>query len=368
MPIPDGAWRHISMDFIVGLPWSNGYNAILVVVCRLTKMRHFIPCRDTCTAEQLADLYARHIFRIHGMPKTVVSDRGTQFIAKFWKALCKILRIEVLLSTPYHPETDGQTERINAILEQYLRAYINYLQDDWEAWLHMAEFAANNQASETTGMSPFFATYGQDPLWQFDFTAVEEPRLPEEERAQQVSVKMKEITDHLQAEILRAQHRQQEYADGKRRPAPAFRVGDKVWLNAQNIATQRPSRKLDHRRIGPYEIIKVVSPYAYKLQFPASIKYHPVQHVSLLDPFDDDPLPGQHNPPPPPVIVDDNEEWHVEEILDSRLYRRRLQYLVKWIGFDRPDWEPAEGVNKLEAVDRFHERYPDKPGPLPEDN
>ena len=118
-------------------------------------MPHFIPCRDMCTAEQLADLYARNIFHLHGLPKTVVSDRGTQFIARFWKGLCKILKIEALLSTPYHSETDGQTERMNAILEQYLRAYINYLQNDWEAWLHMAEFAANNQASETTGMSPY---------------------------------------------------------------------------------------------------------------------------------------------------------------------------------------------------------------------
>ena len=148
------------MDFIVGLLWSNSYSAILVVVCRLTKMRHFIPCQDTCTAEQLADLYTWNIFHLHGLPKTVVSDRGTQFIAKFWKGLYKILKIEALLSTPYHPETDGQTERMNAILEQYLRAYINYLQDDWEAWLHMGEFAANNQALETIGMLPFFATYG----------------------------------------------------------------------------------------------------------------------------------------------------------------------------------------------------------------
>ena len=107
MPIPDGAWCHISIDFIVGLPWSNGYNAILIVVCRLTKMQHVIPYRDTCSAEQLADLYAWNIFRLHSLPKTVVSDRGTQFIAKFWKGLCKILKIEALLSTSYHPETDG---------------------------------------------------------------------------------------------------------------------------------------------------------------------------------------------------------------------------------------------------------------------
>ena len=135
-----------------------------------------------------------------------------------------------------------------------------------------------------------------------------EDSLPEEQRVQQVSATMKEITEHLQADIFHAQHRQQENADSKRQPAPAFKVGDKVWFNTQNVTTQCPSHKLDHRRLGPYEIIKVVSPYTYKLQFPAAVQYYPVQHVSLLDPFDDDPLPGQHNAPPPPVIMDDAEE------------------------------------------------------------
>ena len=119
---------------------------------------------------------------------------------------------------------------MNVILEQYLWADINYLQDDWEAWLHMAEFAANNQASETTGISPFFATYGQDPLWQFDLTAMGELEhsLPEEQHAQQVSAIMKEIMEHLHAEIFCVQNRQQEYADGKRQLAPTFKVSDKV--------------------------------------------------------------------------------------------------------------------------------------------
>ena len=141
-----------------------------------------------------------------------------------------------------------------------------------------------------------------------------------------------------------------------------------VWFNAQHLTTKQPSRKLDNRRIGPYAITRVVSPYAYELDFPSSVKYHRVQHVSLLDPADNNPLPGQRNPPPPPVVVDDAEEWHVEEIFDACIFRQRLQYLVKWVGYDRPDWELAENVNKLEAVDRFHERYPQKPGLLAEDD
>ena len=142
-------------------------------------------------------------------------------------------------------------------------------------------------------------------------------------------MKMKEIAEHLQVEILWVQHRHQEQADRRRTPAPAFCIGDKVWFNAQNITTQRPSRKLDHRRIGPYGITKVVSPYPYEIDFAATLEYHQVQYVDLLDPVDNDPLPGQHNPPPPPVIVDDVEEWHVKEILNSRIHRQHLQFLVK---------------------------------------
>jgi len=238
------------MDFITRLPWSNGFNAILIVVCRLTKMHHLILYRDTYTAEQLADLFVRHVFHLHGLPESIISDRSTQFTAKFWKALYSILKIERLLSTPFHPETNGQTERMNAILEQYLSCYISYLQDDWEAWLHLAEFASNNQASETTGISPFFANYGHDPLWQFDFS--QQATGLEERGARDLAGKFKEITEHLQAEILRAQHKHQEQADRKWKLALAFKVGDQVWFNAQNLTTQCPSRKLDYRRMGPY--------------------------------------------------------------------------------------------------------------------
>ncbi len=354
------------MDFVTGLPWSDGYNAILVVTCRLTKMRHLIHCRDTTTAEQLAELFLEHVFRLHGLPRSIISDRGTQFVAKFWKALCKRLDTQARLSTPYHPQTDGQTERFNAVMEQYLRCFVNYLQDDWNSWLPLSEFAANNQASESTGVSPFFANYGYDPKWQFDLRQNEQaPPIPAETDAQETARQLKEIQEHLQTEILRAQHRYSEGADRRRTPAPAFKEGDRVWLNTKNIVTRRPSRKLDHRRIGPYKIVKVVSPWAYKLELPDEVQIHPVQHVSYLDPVNEEPFPGQRTPPPPPVQVDGEDEWYVDEILDSRMRRRRLEYLVKWTGYEEADWRPAETLNELEAVDDFHRRYPNKPGPLP---
>src|SRR5947207_1960141 len=139
------------MDFITGLPEVQGFNAIWVVVDRLTKQRHFVPCKDTITAEQLASLFIDHVWRIHGLPASIISDRGPQFASEFWGYLCSYLDIDRKLSTAFHPQTDGQTERINGILEQYLRCYVNYAQDNWTTLLALAEFASNNATSETTG-------------------------------------------------------------------------------------------------------------------------------------------------------------------------------------------------------------------------
>jgi hypothetical protein len=151
------------MDFVTGLPTSKKCNTIWVVVDRLTKARHLIPSESTIDAEGLADLFMQHVFKLHGLPLTIVTDRGPQFAADFWGRLCSRLGIDRRLSTAFHPQTDGQTERVNAVMEQYLRMHVNYLQDDWVEWLPLAEFAANNHASETTGACPFFGMYGATP-------------------------------------------------------------------------------------------------------------------------------------------------------------------------------------------------------------
>ena len=130
LSIPEEAWQNLSMNFVIDLSRSDENNAILIVVCRLTKMRHLIFCKNTVTIKQLAELYIRHVFRLHGLPRSIVFDRGPQFIAAFWRALCKILKVQVQLSTPYHAQIDGQTERFNAVMEQYLRSYVSYLQDN----------------------------------------------------------------------------------------------------------------------------------------------------------------------------------------------------------------------------------------------
>ena len=166
LPVPFRAWSDISVDYITPLPKCerNGrvYQHVIVVVCRLTKMRHFIPV-EGLSAEELADVFVNRIYCLHGTPDNVVSDRGTQFISMFWRHLSDRLGVTLKHSSSFHAETDGQTERFNAMLEQYLRAYMSFAQDDWVDWLPLAEFASNNQVSETTRTTPFFANYGLHP-------------------------------------------------------------------------------------------------------------------------------------------------------------------------------------------------------------
>src|ERR1041385_2934545 len=363
LPVPDRAWQHISMDFITGLPECEGANAIWVVVDRLTKQRHFVKCRDTVNAEELASMFIDHIWRLHGLPDTIISDRGPQFASDFWNYLCRYLGIERKLSTAFQPQTDGQPERINGILEQYLRCYVNYAQDDWVKFLSQAEFASNNAASESTGCSPFFAMHGTDPR-AFPNAEPEPPRNLSKQSARQRGRALRDIQEHCAAEMRRAQLRQAENFDRRHAHAPALQNGDLVWLDARNISTGRPSRKLDNPRMGPFPIEAKISGHAYRLKLPRRIGIHPVQPVGLLEPAASDPLPGQRPAPPPPIEGPDGPEYFVDEILDSRRSRfGNLSYLVRWIGYAEETWERAEGLAETEAAERFHRRYPDKPRP-----
>lgn len=165
------------MDFIVKLPKSSGYDSILVVVDRYSKMAHFIPCHETITSPQLADLIMINIIRLHGLPDDIVSDRGPQFISRFWKQLLHRLKVQRCLSSSRHPETDGQTERVNQILEQYLRCFINFQQDDWVDILPLVEFSYNNAHHTSTGMTPFYANYGFHPRFDGIHKATRPPTI-----------------------------------------------------------------------------------------------------------------------------------------------------------------------------------------------
>ena len=369
LPVPERRWKHISVDFVTELPACQGRTNVMVITCRLSKMAHFVSCPDI-EAPTVARLFLKHVWKHHGLPDSIISDRGTQFVSAFWDELTRQLKIDARLSSAYHPETDGQTERTNAVMEQFLRAYVSYLQDDWIDWLPMAEFTFNNTESATTKVSPFLANSGQHPRMGFEPpTDLPRPRyqVVQAQDANRFVETMSDLNEYLKSEMKWAQAIYESNANRTRNPAPAYRVGDLVWLDARNIKTRRPSKKLDWKNIGPFPVTQVVSPYAYRLRLPDSMKIHDVFHTNLLRPAagPDTALPGQRNEPPPAVEVDGEQEWFINRIEDSRYNRRRRQYefLVKWTGYDELTWEPYEFVKETAALTDYYTRYPTRPRP-----
>ncbi|KAI7967784.1 hypothetical protein MJO29_001061 [Puccinia striiformis f. sp. tritici] len=361
LPIAPCPWDSLSMDHISQLPLSNGFDTILVVVDRFSKMALFLKTHTTATSEDLANLFVESVFSKHGLPSNIVSDRGSLFVSSFWTNLCQQLKIVRNLSTAYHPESDGQTERVNQILEQYLRMFVNYQQDDWSSWLPLAEFAYNNSTHSATKQSPFFTLYGQHP--QFNSIHVDNSK-PASDYLNTIT----SVQENLKKNLEKANERYKIAADRLRLKPPDFKIGDFVWLDSTNIRSTRPTKKLSEKKFGPFEIESAISKNAFRLKLPPSwSRIHPVFHVSLLS-SSSPPFPGKALPPPEPVSVQDHLEWEVSKILDSRRRRSKLQYLVEWSGYlddtDRTTWEPASNLtNCPDLLKSFHSSNPSKPKP-----
>jgi hypothetical protein len=345
LPPASTAWEEITADFITQLPLSLGFDAIFVVVDRFTKRAHFIPTTSALSAEGAARLFRDHIWKSHGWPKKIISDRGTQFAAKFTAELNKLLGIDTALSTAYHPQTDGQTERTNQELEQYLRLYTNFMQSDWSEWLSQAEFSYNNRLHSSTGFSPFYLEYGRHPRTPL---SIDKPE-SNNPSANDFLMTLHDAQYSAGLSLQRTADDMKHFADRKRKHI-TFDIGQLVWLDIRNLNTGRLTKKLDVRRTGPFPIIDRISPVAYKLQLPRSWKIHPVFHVSLLQPAIVD---EQLHPPvtddnlrPPPDIIDEQEEYEVDTVIDHRYRHRKKEYLVKWKGYsaDENTWEPLSNL------------------------
>jgi hypothetical protein len=378
------------MDFITHLPpcKHNGqtFTNILVVVDRLTKKKKFIPM-VSMSVDALVQAFVEYVWREEGYPEDIVSDRGAQFVSHFWRRLCQRLGTHPKFSTAHHPQTDGQTENANAYLIQYLRAYVNYEQNNWALFLPMAEFEANSTVSATTGYSPFFATKGYEPRSGIEpdlpSPSGTAPAIHEQVRADDFAKRMKDLKEELQASMRWAQAKQAEYANENRMPAPELKVGDKVMLDTRNLRTRRPCPSLDYKNRGPFVISKVINNMAYKLELPSTMsRIHDVFHPWLLHLVEDNLLPEQTQDPEVPAEfdpdVEDDMEYTVDAILDCRLDQTQkdpgkrgrpkglLQYLVRWtdypIGNDNPSWEPYMNLTEsAEMVHKYHQQHLDKP-------
>ncbi|HEV7736862.1 MAG TPA: hypothetical protein VGO47_05740, partial [Chlamydiales bacterium] len=237
----------------------------------------------------------------------------------------------------------------------------NERQDNWDELLPLAEFQYNNHVHSSTQETPFMLDTGRHPRMGF------EPRqVPSRmEAVNEFKERMATSLEEARAALSEAQDDMARYYNRRRQPAPIFEPGDKVYLEAEDIRTSRPSRKLSHRRLGPYEIVKAVGRHAYQLKLPKTMKQlHPVFPVIKLTTALDDPIPGRRpKPPPPPVLVEGEQEWEVEEVLDSRMFRGQLEYLIRWKGFgiEESSWEPRTNVHAPQLVAKFQQEHPGAP-------
>jgi hypothetical protein len=267
--MPEAPWDMISVDFIVELLESHGYDAIMCVVDSLTKRTHFILTHTTINAEGMALLFLKEVWKHHGTPWVVVSDRGPQFVAAFTRELYKLLGIKLAMSMANHPQTDGQTEHVNQVLEGYLCIFTSRQQDDWDNCLPTGKFQYNNTVHSSTQQTPFMVDTGRHPRMGF------EPQQPQStlELANEFAEHIALGIEEAKAALTKAKDEYTMFYNHGHEPTPVFTPGDRVWLDGSDIATNRASSKLSHQHLGPFVIKAYVGHGTYRLKLPYHFRH-----------------------------------------------------------------------------------------------
>jgi len=314
---------------------------------------------------EVAKLFFSRVVCPHGVPKQIVSDRDPRFVSALFKAMCEWIGIEQSLSSAYHPQTDGQTERMNRILEDYLRRYVGQDQSSWGDLLPIAEFAINTSVQESTKYTPFFLNNGRHARGPLDSPAVKSLSPDEADRSgpavKDFITGMQEALKEAKKNLLAAQSRQKAQADKARRDE-SFQPGQKVLLSSRNLQLKATkSRKLVPKWLGPFTVLERISSVAYRLDLPAVMRCHDVFHASLLKQYTQN---GNVQPPPVPEMIDGHLEFEVERILDHRVVqiaRRRseVQYLIRWLGYGREydSWEPQANLTNCQDIVAAYEDH-----------
>uniref|UniRef100_A0A8K9UZ16 Gypsy retrotransposon integrase-like protein 1 n=1 Tax=Oncorhynchus mykiss TaxID=8022 RepID=A0A8K9UZ16_ONCMY len=292
LPIPSRPWSHIALDFVTGLPSSAGKTVILTVVDRFSKAAHFIPLAKLPSAKETAQIIIENVFRIHGLPSDVVSDRGPQFTSRFWREFFRLIGASVSLSSGFHPQSNGQAERANQTIGRILRSLSFRNPASWSEQLPWAEYAHNSLPSSATGLSPFQSSLGyQPPLFSSQFAESSVPS------AQAFVQRCERTWKRVRSSLCRYRTQTVRAANKRRTKSPRYCRGQRVWLSTQNLPLKTASRKLTPRFIGPFRISRVINPVAVRLLLPRYLRrVHPVFHVSCIKPV----LRAPARLPPPP--------------------------------------------------------------------
>ncbi|GLB37195.1 putative DNA RNA polymerase [Lyophyllum shimeji] len=359
LPVPVKPWDSIGMDFIGPFPESKGFNYLWVVICQMTSMVHLIPVHTNMTASQLSWIYLREIVRLHGLPSSIVSDRDSKFTSRWWRTLHKLLGAKLLMSTSFHPQTDGQTERANRSIGQIFRSVVRHDQKDWVERVPMTEFAINVSVSGTTKFAPFELNGGYMPSMLKEIRSDSVIPRGIKAYAERALLNLAEAHDAIIESRVFQTHR----ANQRRSADPDIKGGDLVYLSTKNLNLPKGrARKLCPRFVGPYKVLRAMPETSiYTLELPTALQerhINPTFHVSLLRPYhaaSDTMFPNRAQPEPYDFGAPDDHEWFVDEILGHRWTQdKKLEYEVRWSLGDTT-WEPHDNCKQLAALDRYLE-------------
>jgi hypothetical protein len=334
-------------------------------------MHHYISCvaeEDETTAEKTTKLLLTNVWKLHELSSIIISNRNSQFVSLVWKTVCKILKIDVKFSIAFHLEIDDQSELANQEMKRYLRSYCNYQQDDWSKWIVMIEFASNATTFVFIELSAFMINYDFESRMSFDSFDLNDDVYRERSSAKErvltqkaniIAKKMRDIWDFIKKKLANAQDNQKKYADQKRKFSSEYKVENMIWLFTKNIKTERSFKKLDHKWIESFKIKEILE-NACRLDLSSSMKIHDIFHTSLLRMIATNSFTEQIQLWSSSVVMNEEEEYEIDDILNSRYHYDKLQYKIAWTDhFSNRAWYSAENFqnHSKEIVDDYHQRY-----------
>ncbi len=371
LSIFDRSWINIILDFVIELSDNREYNAVFMIMNRLSKMHHYISCiidENDTTVEKTTKLLIQHVWKLHELFITMISNKDFQFVSLIWDTICKMLKIKAKLFIAFHSETNEQNEIFNQEIKRYLRAYVNHQQNDWANWLSMIEYVSNAFISTITHVSSFFVNYEFESRMNFDQMKFDENTTRNrinKFRKREIVFIMKNIWKFAKKHMKKSQQSQIIYSNRHRIFASNYRVENQVWLSIKNIQIDRSFKKLDHKMLESFKILKKRDS-SYKLELSVEINIHSVFHISLLKKNLDDFLSKQIISSSSSIVIDDEQEFDVENIIDFRLMSRasnkRLQYKIRWVehSSDRKWYSTKNFDHAKEIVTDYHDRYSNK--------